>query len=90
MPRAPLDQLLAQLHRELSEPERLDAGTRLQLEALRDDIEQRLDHDRDLELVDASLMERLDQAVDAFESRHPELTLHLRSVIDAFRALGFR
>lgn len=89
MPRGRLSELLDQLHEELDAPGPLDQGARARLESLRDEIRERLEGE-DEELVDASLMERLEAAVDGFEAEHPELTLQLQRLVEAFRSLGFR
>jgi uncharacterized protein DUF4404 len=90
MPRVRLNELLEQLQREIQGSGALDDEGRAALEALRDEIQQRLAMDGDDGLVDQPLMQRLDQAIGDFESRHPDFTIQLKQLVDAFRALGFR
>jgi hypothetical protein len=89
MPRARLNELLQQLQKEIQAAGPLDAAGREALAELRDEIRDRLNRGDDSELVDPSLVERLDRAVGDFESDHPDFTIHLKTVVDAFRALGF-
>ena len=90
MPRARLNELLEQLQKELHQTGALDGEGRAGLEALRDEIRQRLAAEDDDNLVDRPLVDRLEQAMDDFEARHPDFTIKLKTVVDAFRALGFR
>jgi Domain of unknown function (DUF4404) len=90
MPRARLSELLEQLQQELQAAESLDEAGREGLEGLRDEIRERLARDDDAELLDLSLVQRLEHAIGEFEIRHPDLTIQLKTLVDAFRALGFR
>lgn len=83
MPKSRLNELLQALHGELQHPGALDDESRQLLQALGQDIERKLGGDSD-----ETLTERVTDAIERFEGRHPELTALLNRIADTLSSLG--
>lgn len=82
-----LTQLLEQLHKELSETEAVDDKGRELLQALQVDI-QNLLGSSPAKSPDDSVLERLQDTIDHFETSHPDLTSVLSNLITALNNAG--
>ncbi len=82
-----LQSALDTLHRELSSAADLDAETRRQLADAMREIAAKLEGTAPVE-VPAGLSERIRDAVQHFEGRHPELVTAVGRLADALGAAG--
>lgn len=86
MPERRLRETLQQLHEELDRAESVEPEDRALLKDLMDDIHQTLEKAEGGAMEGhQSLLDRLRNAAADFEEAHPDLTLALHRVIDAFR-----
>ena len=84
-----LRELLETLHGELEQVDSVDEGTEAVLTTLRDDIRKLVDEQTGTPEEDASLVERLGEAVDHFEAGHPKLSLTIQHLLDSLANMGF-
>ncbi len=84
MPETRLNELLTELHDSLEGPGELSPEDRALLESLAADIRERLDKDDD----EASLTDRLAEAVEQLEQSHPRIAYTLRGVMDVLAKMG--
>ena len=82
-----ITQLLEQLHDELAKTRALDDRGRELLRALRADIQNLLDSSES-GAADESLLERLQDSIDHFESTYPRLTTTLSQLLTALNNAG--
>lgn len=85
-PRAELERRLSELHAELARTQSVDPKSRELLEHVRRDIETVLD--RSDEPGERTLRERLEAAIEHFETSHPVLTATMGRVMDQLANLG--
>lgn len=84
MPEKRLNELLTELHENLDGSGEVTPEDRALLETLADDIRERLDRDDD----EASVTDRLAEAVEQFEQSHPRIAYTLRGVMDVLAKMG--
>jgi ABC-type transporter Mla subunit MlaD len=82
----PLQQVLSELHEALESSADLDAGLRDELRATANEINDALDRSEDSVL--GQLGNRLQEALERFEGKHPQLTGIVGRVADALSDLG--
>lgn len=80
-----IHELLQQLHDELERAESLDEKGREMLRHLSADIQQFLDPERE---NPATLLERLQDAIDHFEVEHPAITAALSQMLNTLSNAG--
>jgi hypothetical protein len=83
---AELERRLSELHAELARTQSVDSESRELLEHVRRDIESVLE--RSDESGQRSLRERLEGAIEHFETSHPVLTATMGRVMDQLANLG--
>jgi predicted component of type VI protein secretion system len=83
-----LRQMLEQLHTELQRTDTIDDRSRALLRSVLDDIEDLLERKRKRDMQPESIIERLREAVRAFETTHPTLTDAIGGVADALAKMG--
>ena len=81
-------QMLEQLHTELQHTDAIDDRSRELLRSLLDDIEALLQDKQKRGTQPESIIERLREAVRAFENTHPTLTETIGRVADALAGMG--
>ena len=84
-----LRELLDTLHQELEQVDSIDATTEVVLSNLRSDMQRLLDEKVGTVHEDASLMERMNEALDLFEEGHPKLSLTLQLLLESLAKMGF-
>ncbi len=84
-----LRELLGTLHRELEQVESIDETTEVVLSNLRADMQRLLDEKVGTIHEDESLMERMNEALDHFETDHPKLSLTIQHILDSLAKMGF-
>jgi len=84
-----LRELLATLHQELEQVETVDETTGVVLSNLRADMQRLLDEKGIVTDKDESLMERLREALDHFETDHPTLSITLQHLLESLAKMGF-
>jgi hypothetical protein len=84
-----LRELLATLHQELEQVETVDETTGVVLSNLRADMQRLLDEKGVATSKDESLMERLREALDHFETDHPTLSITLQHLLESLAKMGF-
>ena len=84
-----LKELLATLHQELEQVDSVDTTTEAVLSNLRADMQRLLDQKAGTTHEDASLVERMKEAVDHFETGHPKLSMTIQHVLDSLANMGF-
>ena len=82
-----LRQMLEQLHTELQRTDTIDDRSRQLLRSVLDDIEDLLER-KEKRVQPESIVERLREAVRAFETTHPTLTDTIGGVADALAKMG--
>jgi len=87
MPQNRLEELLAELDRQIAGAESLDGDLKHRLEQLQTTIETRLG-ETEPSSGSSSLVEPVRQAIDEFEDSHPTLTLTLGRIMDVLNKLG--
>lgn len=85
MPDHKLRTLLEQLHEELARTESVDEKGREMLHHLSADIQQFLDPDRE---NPATLLDRIQDAIDHFEVEHPAITAALSQMLNTLSNAG--
>jgi uncharacterized protein YaaN involved in tellurite resistance len=83
-----LRHMLEQLHTELQRTDAIDDRSRELLSSVLDDIEDLLDRKQKRATQPESIIERLREAVRAFETTHPTLTDAIGGVADALAKMG--
>jgi len=83
-----LRQMLEQLHIELQRADAIDDRSRELLRSVLDDIEDLLERKQKRGTRPESIIERLREAVRAFETTHPTLTHAIGGVADALAGMG--
>ena len=83
-----LRQMLEQLHTELQRADAVDDRSRELLRSVLGDIEDLLERKRKRGTQAESIIERLREAVRAFEKTHPTLTKTIGGVADALAGIG--
>jgi predicted component of type VI protein secretion system len=83
-----LRQMLEQLHTELQKADTIDDRSRELLRSVLGDIEDLLERKQKQGTQPESIIERLREAVRAFEKTHPTLTDAIGGVADALARMG--
>jgi uncharacterized protein YaaN involved in tellurite resistance len=83
-----LRQMLGQLHTELQRTDAIDDRSRELLLSVLDDIEDLLERKQKRGTQPESIIERLREAVRAFETTHPKLRDAIGGVADALARMG--
>ena len=83
-----LRETLEQLHTELQNADTIDDRSRELLHSVLADIEELLERKQKRDIPPESTIERLREAVSAFENTHPALTTAIGRVADALAGLG--
>ena len=84
-----LMELLKTLHQELEQVDSVDETTEVVLSNLRADMQRLLDEKVPSLQEDAPLMERMNVALDHFESDHPKLSMTIQHLLDSLAKMGF-
>ena len=84
-----LRELLNTLHQELEQVDSVDETTEVVLSNLRSDMQRLLDEKGSTADEDASLMGRMNEALDHFEEGHPKLSLTLQLLLESLAKMGF-
>ncbi len=84
-----LRELLKTLHQELEQVDSVDETTEVVLFNLRADMQRLLDEKVGTIQEDTSLMERMNEALDHFESDHPKLSMTIQHLLDSLAKMGF-
>ncbi len=84
-----LRELLKTLHQELEQVDSVDETTEVVLSNLRADMQRLLDEKGPSLEEDAPLMERMNVALDHFESDHPKLSMTIQHLLDSLAKMGF-
>ncbi|MEI6638524.1 MAG: DUF4404 family protein [Chlorobium sp.] len=84
-----LRELLKTLHQELEQVDSVDETTEVVLSNLRADMQRLLDEKVGTVHEDASLMERMNEALDHFKGDHPKLSLTIQHLLDSLARMGF-
>jgi hypothetical protein len=83
-----LHELLDQLHKELEKNESIDENGSQMLRHLDQDIRKRLERSGRKMETDSDVLERLQHAIDHFETTHPNLTLTLSEMMSILSNAG--
>ena len=83
-----LRQMLEQLHTELQRADTIDEQSRELLRSVVSDIEELIERKQARGTQPESIVERLREAVSAFEETHPTLTEAIGAVADALAKMG--
>jgi len=86
MAREEMQELLARLRKELAGTRELSEGQRARMEALREQIEERLAAEE--VPPDSSLQEQLRAYIDELQVSHPTLTMVLGRILDSLNKMG--
>ncbi|MEI7748217.1 MAG: DUF4404 family protein [Chlorobiaceae bacterium] len=84
-----LRELLDTLHQELEQVESIDETTEVVLSNLRADMQRLLAEKAGTLHEDESLVERMNEALDHFETDHPKLSLTIQHILDSLAKMGF-
>jgi len=84
-----LRELLDTLHQELEQVESIDETTEVVLSNLRADMQRLLAVKAGAVHEDESLVERMNEALDHFETDHPKLSLTIQHILDSLAKMGF-
>lgn len=87
MPRTEMEQLLAELRKQVAGSRELSAGQRARMEALREQIAERLAAD-EVPPEEEGLREQVREHIDEFQRTHPTLTMVLGRILDALNKMG--
>lgn len=85
MPRQQMEELLAQLRREVAGQD-LSESQRARMAALQDQIEEELATEE--VLADSTLREHVRSQIDEFQRAHPTLTMVLGRILDHLNKMG--
>jgi hypothetical protein len=86
MPRQEMEELLAELRKQLAGTRELTPGQRARMEALREQIEERL---AATEVPpEEGLREQLQEHIEEFQRSHPTLTMVLARILDSLNKMG--
>ena len=83
-----LRELLEKIHRELEQTEVTDQAERERLRHLEADIRSLLERSDEDDFDDESMLERLQDSVDHFETSHPQLTMMLSQMMTILSNAG--
>ncbi|NMW21563.1 MAG: DUF4404 family protein [Chlorobiaceae bacterium] len=84
-----LRELLETLHQELEQVDSVDETTVAVLSNLREDISKLVTDNVGTVHENESLMERMSEAVDHFETDHPKLSMTIQHVLESLAKMGF-
>ena len=84
-----LRELLDTLHQELEQVESIDETTEVVLSNLRADMQRLLAEKAGTLHEDESLVERMNEALDHFETDYPKLSLTIQHILDSLAKMGF-
>jgi hypothetical protein len=84
-----LRELLNTLHQELEQVDSVDETTEVVLSNLRADMQRLLDEKVPSLKEDAPLMERMNVALDHFETDHPKLSMTIQHLLESLAKMGF-
>lgn len=84
-----LMELLKTLHQELEQVDSVDETTEVVLSNLRADMQRLLDEKVPSLKKDAPLMERMNVALDHFETDHPKLSMTIQHLLESLARMGF-
>ncbi|MEI7694982.1 MAG: DUF4404 family protein [Chlorobium sp.] len=84
-----LRELLDTLHHELERVDSVDETTEAVLANLKRDMQRLLDEKIGNSHENASLVERMNQALDHFESDHPKLSMTIQHLLESLAKMGF-
>jgi len=84
-----LRELLETLHQELERVDSVDETTVAVLSNLREDISKLVTDNVGTVHENESLMERMSEAVDHFETDHPKLSMTIQHVLESLAKMGF-
>ena len=84
-----LRELLDTLHHELEQVDSVDETTEVVLANLRTDMQRLLAEKSAVTHQDESLVKRMNEALDHFESDHPSLSLTIQHILDSLAKMGF-
>jgi hypothetical protein len=83
-----LRELLETLHQELSLLGSVDEKTEEVLTSLKDDISKLVEGGENVIREEANLTDRMSDAVDHFEEKHPRLSMMIQHVLDSLARMG--
>ena len=83
-----LHELLEKIKKELEQTEATDEAGREKLRHLEADVRSLLKRSGDRAETDESMLERFEEAVDHFESSHPQLTLMISQMMTILSNAG--
>uniref|UniRef100_Q3AU63 Chromosome segregation ATPase n=1 Tax=Chlorobium chlorochromatii (strain CaD3) TaxID=340177 RepID=Q3AU63_CHLCH len=84
-----LRELLQALHQELEQLQSVDESTTAVLTTLRNDTQRLLSNKEEpMEEEEGSLSERMQQALEHFEEKHPSLSISIQHVLDSLARMG--
>lgn len=86
MPEQQMEELLAQLRKEVAGARELSDSQRARMAALQEQIEERLAADEVPD--DASPREQVSDYIDEFQRSHPTLTMVLARILDHLNKMG--
>ena len=84
-----LKELLDILHRELEQVESVDETTEIVLSNLKVDMQRLLAGKTGTLHEDASLMVRMNEALNHFEAGHPKLSMTIQHLLESLAKMGF-
>ena len=84
-----LRELLETLHQELERVDSVDETTAVVLTSLKEDISKLVAENIVTVHENESLMERMSEAVDHFETGHPQLSVTIQHVLESLAKMGF-
>lgn len=85
MPRQQMDELLAQLRKEVAGAKELSDSQRARMEALREQLADQLAAE---EVPDEGIREQMRHYIDEFHRTHPTLTMVLGRIMDSLNKMG--
>ncbi|TLU87560.1 MAG: DUF4404 family protein [Chlorobium sp.] len=83
-----LRELLDTLHHELEKVDSIDETTEVVLSNLRADMQRLLAEKAGTAHEDESLVERMNEALDHFETDHPKLSMTIQHILDSLAKMG--
>ncbi len=89
MEKQKLKELLGTLHVELEHVDSVDETTQNVMMTLRADMERLMDGKKGTLHEDASLMVRMNGALNHFETDHPKLSMTIQHVLESLAKMGF-
>jgi len=83
-----LHDLLAKIHRELEQTEAADEAGREKLRVLEADVRRLMERSGEDADADDSMLERLQESIDHFETSHPQLTMMISQMMTILSNAG--